>query len=61
MGPINPVKFSEKNIVDQDQILVGNYLKNCGLREDCKENEFAVHVYTGKDQKDEPKICVDGR
>lgn len=51
----------EKNVIDQDQILVGNYLKNCGLRDDCKAEEFAVHVYTGKNDRDEPRICVDGR
>ena len=40
---------------------VGALIKNCGLPERCKDNEFAVHVYTGKDNNDEPKICVDGK
>jgi hypothetical protein len=49
------------HVNSQEQIAVANVVKNCGLREDCKPNEFAVHVYSGKDDKDEPKICVDGR
>lgn len=61
VGTLSPVKFSEKHVVSKDQIVVGSFVKNCGLREECKPNEFAVHVYTGKDDKDEPKICVDGR
>ncbi|RNA19337.1 O-linked-mannose beta-1-2-N-acetylglucosaminyltransferase 1-like [Brachionus plicatilis] len=61
LGTLSAVKFMEKNVIDQDQILVGNYLKNCGLRDDCKAEEFAVHVYTGKNDRDEPRICVDGR
>lgn len=61
MGVITPVKLVEMHVNSQEQIAVANVVKNCGLREECKANEFAVHVYTGKDDKDEPKICVDGR
>ena len=45
----------------KDQIGVWGFVKNCGMREECKPDEFAVHVYTGKNDKDEPKICVDGK
>ncbi|CAF0720231.1 unnamed protein product [Brachionus calyciflorus] len=61
LGTLVPVKFGEKHVLSNDQIIVGSFVKNCGLREECKPDEFAVHVYTGKDDKDEPKICVDGR
>ena len=61
MGVITPVKLVEMHVNSQEQIAVANVVKTCGLREECKANEFAVHVYTGKDDKDEPKICVDGR
>lgn len=36
-------------------------IQNCGLPDACKKHEFAVHVYTGRDTNDEPKICVDGK
>lgn len=58
---ITPVKISELNIIKTEQIVTKKFVKDCGLREPCKQNEFAVHVYTGKDKNDEPKICVDGR
>ena len=61
VGPINPVKIVEPHVNSQEQIVVSNLVKNCGLRESCKLDEFPVHVYTGKNDKDEPKICVDGR
>lgn len=61
VGIITPVKTGDMHVNSQDQIVVGSILKNCGLREECKSDEFAVHVYTGKNDQDEPKICVDGR
>ena len=61
MGVLTPVKVNEMHVNSQDQIVVGSVVKNCGLREECKPDEFAVHVYTGKNDQDEPKICVDGR
>ena len=44
-----------------EKIIIGSSVKNCGLEDACQENEFPVHVYTGKDNNDEPKICVDGK
>jgi hypothetical protein len=61
VGPITPVKIKDANVISHEQIQTKFYDKNCGLKEACKSNEFAVHVYTGKDKNDEPKICVDGR
>lgn len=55
------MKIVEPHVNSQEQIAVSNMVKNCGLRESCKLDEFPVHVYTGKNDKDEPKICVDGR
>jgi hypothetical protein len=53
--------LTEIQVNSKDQIAVGGILKNCGLREECKSDEFPVHIYTGKNDQDEPKICVDGR
>ncbi len=49
------------NVISQNKLAIGNQLKNCGMKEPCKANEFSLHVYNGKDDKDEPKICVDGK
>ncbi len=61
MGQITPLSFPNSDINKGEKIAVGTSIKNCGLPEMCKENEFAVHVYSGKDNNDEPKICVDGK
>lgn len=42
-------------------IAYGSSVQNCGLERACQDDEFAVHVYTGKDNNDEPKICVNGK
>jgi len=61
VGQITPLSFPNSDINREGKIAVGTSIKNCGLLEMCKENEFAVHVYSGKDNNDEPKICVDGK
>lgn len=62
LGVITPVKLPSLNFERaQTEIVTNKFVKNCGLREPCKQNEFAVHVFTGKDKTDEPMICVDGR
>lgn len=61
VGQITPLSFPNSDINKGDKIAVGTSIKNCGLPDMCKDNEFAVHVYTGKDNNDEPKICVDGK
>lgn len=61
MGPINELKSIEAQIISQDKIVVSEVLKNCGLRESCKSNEFPIHVYSGVNHDDQPKICIDGK
>ncbi|CAF3425803.1 unnamed protein product [Rotaria sp. Silwood1] len=61
LGQITPLLFPSSDINKEGKIAIGTSIKNCGLLEACKENEFAVHMYTGKDKNDEPKICVDGK
>jgi hypothetical protein len=61
VGQITPLSFPTGDISKEGKIAVGSSIKNCGLPETCRENEFSVHVYTGKDNNDEPKICVDGK
>lgn len=61
MGIIHPVKLIEMQVNSIDNIVIKDVVTNCGMREECKSDEFPVHVYTGVDANDEPKICVDGR
>jgi len=61
VGQITPLTFPSVEVNKEGKIAIGRSIKNCGLTETCQENEFAVHVYTGKDNNDEPKICVDGK
>lgn len=34
---------------------------NCGMKETCSSDTFPIHVYTGKDHNDTPKLCINGR
>ena len=61
VGQITPFSTVAPDVRQEGKLSVGSVIKNCGLPEKCKDNEFAVHVYTGKDNNDEPKICVDGK
>ena len=61
MAQITPLVLPNVEIHRQGNITIGTSIENCGLAEVCKSDEFAVHVYTGKDNNDEPKICVNGQ
>ncbi len=61
LGIIHPVKQVEMQVNSVDKIVVKDVVPNCGLRDECKRGEFAVHVYSGVNSDDEPKVCVDGR
>ena len=61
MGPITAVPIFEPQINNQSQIVIGDIVKSCGLPEPCAHNEFPVHIFTGLNDKDEPKICVDDK
>ncbi|OQV20910.1 putative Protein O-linked-mannose beta-1,2-N-acetylglucosaminyltransferase 1 [Hypsibius exemplaris] len=39
---------------------VGSFLKDCGLPKPCGGELLSVHVYTGRDHNDPPKLCVNG-
>nr|XP_037281969.1 protein O-linked-mannose beta-1,2-N-acetylglucosaminyltransferase 1-like isoform X1 [Rhipicephalus microplus] len=42
-------------------VLIGERVPNCGLPEPCANDSFAVHIFTGKDHHDQPRLCVDGK
>jgi hypothetical protein len=61
VGQIVPIPLPSMDVNNEGKIAIGTSIQNCGLADVCQENEFPVHVYTGKDNNDEPKICVDGK
>ena len=61
VGELTSVPVPVLDVNQVGKLTIGAAVKNCGLPETCKQNEFAVHLYTGKDNNDEPKICVDGK
>ncbi|XP_054257829.1 protein O-linked-mannose beta-1,2-N-acetylglucosaminyltransferase 1-like [Macrosteles quadrilineatus] len=45
----------------QDFIEISEILPNCGIKEQCPEESFPVHIYTGQDKDDQPKLCIRGK
>ncbi|UYV66414.1 FAM3A [Cordylochernes scorpioides] len=43
------------------KIRVESHLRWCGLSQPCPADHFPVHIYTGQDHKDEPRLCLDGK
>jgi hypothetical protein len=39
----------------------GEELENCGVATKCSPDEIAMQLYTGRENKDPPKICIDGK
>lgn len=53
--------FNEKETFKrQSNIVLGKYELNCGLDVPCSKDSFPVHIYTGTDHKDHPRLCVNG-
>jgi len=42
-------------------VKVGAELPNCGVAKACAASEISVQLYTGLQNKDPPKICVNGK
>lgn len=39
----------------------GEKVLNCGLPVSCETNQFAVHLFSGKDNQIYPRLCIDGK
>ncbi|CAI9734253.1 protein O-linked-mannose beta-1,2-N-acetylglucosaminyltransferase 1-like [Octopus vulgaris] len=61
MGPIQPVPSVVTEILTGGKILHGESIANCGMENVCPDDSFSVHLYTGKENLDYPKICADER
>lgn len=62
-GFLNALKVeSEHEVVHiVPAVSVGERIPNCGLSSRCPQNAFSIHVFTGKDHHDEPRLCIDGK
>ncbi|XP_014285919.1 protein O-linked-mannose beta-1,2-N-acetylglucosaminyltransferase 1 [Halyomorpha halys] len=45
----------------KSEIKISEIYPNCGLKHVCSDNTFPVHIYTGQDKDDQPKLCVQGK
>ncbi|KAK9509119.1 hypothetical protein O3M35_006505 [Rhynocoris fuscipes] len=45
----------------QSDIRISEIYPNCGLKRQCPDQTFPVHIYTGQDKNDRPKLCVLGK
>lgn len=43
------------------EIEIIEILPNCGLQTICSNNAFPIHIYTGKNKTDFPKLCIMGK
>ena len=69
MGKLNEVlvveeeKAAEKEAVApaESNVKVGEELANCGVKDGCGPEAFAVHIFTGVGNSQGPKICIGGK
>ncbi|CAL1292249.1 unnamed protein product [Larinioides sclopetarius] len=54
-------KLANETVSSLHAIHIGEIVPHCGLPKTCSKDEFSVHLYTGKDHTDEPRLCVDGK
>lgn len=40
---------------------IGEELTNCGVTSECTDGAFPVHLFTGLQARELPKICVNGK
>lgn len=60
-GNTHRVKGPQELFWVSDGIQVSSFVDNCGLSHDCPKDHFSVHLFTGRDNHEYPKLCVDGK
>lgn len=45
----------------KSELKVGEELANCGVTSPCTDDAFPVHLFTGVQAKEFPKICINGK
>jgi len=39
---------------------LGSTASSCGMTKSCSTDEFSVHLYSGKENIEGPRICING-
>ena len=60
MGPLEKVPLGPGEKRDSD-LKVGEAKANCGVAMECGDSAFSVHLYTGRENTDMAKMCVNGK
>src|SRR6218665_64550 len=51
----------EKYNASVSKLRLGDDLGNCGMPEPCASDAFFLRLYSGSENKEGPRICVNGR
>ena len=46
--------------VGDGRVHVGAATSNCGLTQSCLPDEFSVHLFSGKENLEGPRMCING-
>lgn len=57
--PLNPE--DQKAAAGEEKVKVGEAQENCGIVTECGSSAFSVQMYTGHENKDMVKLCVNGK
>ncbi|XP_039281076.1 uncharacterized protein LOC120350658 isoform X2 [Nilaparvata lugens] len=58
---LSSLSTTEDDREPQEVIEISEILPNCGIPTECPPDTFPVHIYTGQDKDDRPKLCVLGK
>lgn len=60
MGELKEIS-REKYNASVSKLRLGDDLGNCGMPEPCASDAFSLRLYSGSENKEGPRICVNGR
>lgn len=60
MGELKEIA-REKYNASVSKLRLGDDLDNCGVTEACAGDSFPVRLYSGLENKEGPRICVNGK
>lgn len=56
-----PLGPGDQKASDEENLKVGDAKVNCGVAMECGDSAFSVHLYTGRENTDMAKMCVNGK
>ncbi|XP_022236738.1 protein FAM3C-like [Limulus polyphemus] len=52
---------SSETIIVPAPVSVVGFVPNCGFSKPCPDGEFSVHLSTGREDREKPSLCIDGK